>query len=42
MELVDCGESFEAVRCPHCGTPLEIESWQDAMDRASTAKGSGT
>lgn len=29
----DCGENFEAIRCPHCSIELEIEPWQELMDR---------
>lgn len=28
----DCGENFEAVRCPGCGTQLAIATWQAWMD----------
>lgn len=41
VELVDCGESFEEVRCPSCRAPLEIETWQDAMSQAYDGEGFG-
>jgi hypothetical protein len=27
----DCGENFERVRCPHCGSEISIGLWQDWM-----------
>ncbi len=35
----DCGENFESVACPHCGTELEVESWQGSMDRDYSEEG---
>lgn len=29
----DCGENFESIRCPHCDTEIEVEHWQELMDR---------
>ena len=34
VEFIDPGESFDSVFCNHCGQNLEIEYWQDAMDKA--------
>ncbi|MEZ4340150.1 MAG: hypothetical protein R3B82_26305 [Sandaracinaceae bacterium] len=41
VQLVDCGESFEQVRCPACGEDLEIDSWQDGMSAAFDGDGFG-
>lgn len=41
VELVDCGQNFEHVRCPSCGAELAIETWQDAMDEAYDGAGFG-
>jgi hypothetical protein len=27
----DCGENFQRVLCPSCGSELEMEWWQDSM-----------
>lgn len=32
--FADCGELLETIRCPHCGSEIETEAWQEAMDRA--------
>jgi hypothetical protein len=32
--FVDQGEWFEQVRCPKCGTAIDIHWWQDRMDEA--------
>ncbi|WP_111306817.1 hypothetical protein [Confluentibacter sediminis] len=34
IEFIDSGENFESVRCNHCGQKIEIENWQEAMDKA--------
>jgi hypothetical protein len=33
IRFVDCGSNFEAVSCPVCGSGLELEWWQNEMDR---------
>lgn len=38
IEFVDAGANFESISCPHCGTQLEVEWWQDAMDRAAETR----
>jgi hypothetical protein len=35
----DCGENFEAVRCPGCGAEIAIETWQEWMDADYTDDG---
>jgi hypothetical protein len=35
----DCGENFERVRCPGCGTEIEIATWQGWMARDYTERG---
>lgn len=34
----DCGANFEKVLCPLSGEEIELELWQDAMDRAAVTK----
>lgn len=34
IEFIDCGENFESVSCNHCEQTIEIENWQEAMDKA--------
>lgn len=34
VEFIDSGENFESVYCNLCGQTIEIENWQDAMDKA--------
>lgn len=34
IEFVDQGENFESVSCNLCGQNIEIEDWQNAMDKA--------
>jgi hypothetical protein len=32
VQLHDCGENFESVRCPHCDATLDIDKWTDLLD----------
>jgi hypothetical protein len=34
IEFVDQGENFESVSCNLCGREINIESWQNGMDKA--------
>ena len=34
IEFVDQGENFDSVSCNLCGQNIEIEDWQNAMDKA--------
>jgi hypothetical protein len=34
IEFVDQGENFDSVSCNLCGQNVEIEDWQNAMDKA--------
>ena len=34
IEFVDQGENFESVSCNLCGKTIDIEYWQNAMDKA--------
>ena len=34
VEFIDCGENFESVTCNLCGHNIEMEAWQEAMDKA--------
>ncbi len=34
LTFVDCGNNFERVICPACGTELPITTWQQMMDGA--------
>jgi hypothetical protein len=31
IQLIDCGENFESIRCPACGLMMTIEWWQERM-----------
>lgn len=33
-EFVDCGSNLESICCPICGTSLDFDWWNEAMDRA--------
>ncbi len=33
VEFVHCGQNFERIFCPSCGTPITMEVWQDWMDQ---------
>jgi hypothetical protein len=35
ISFVDCGECFEKVICPGCGNEIQMEFWQEAMEKAS-------
>jgi hypothetical protein len=30
--FIDCAGNFERILCPHCGSELATERWQEAMD----------
>ena len=32
VRFVDCGENFEAIRCPRCRREIPVDWWQDQMD----------
>lgn len=32
--FVDCGQNLEAVRCPGCGSDIEMGWWSDQMERS--------
>lgn len=34
VEFIDSGENFESVSCNLCGLNIDIENWQEAMDKA--------
>jgi hypothetical protein len=34
IEFVDQGENFDSVSCNQCGHKIEMEDWQNAMDKA--------
>lgn len=34
VQFIDCGEEPEHIFCPWCGRELDIEFWQEAMDKA--------
>ena len=34
VEFIDSGENFESVTCNLCGQNIEIENWQETMDKA--------
>jgi hypothetical protein len=36
IRFVDCGANFSSVRCHLCGSELETDWWQEAMDRAAS------
>jgi len=38
IRFYDCGENFEKVTCPCCGKNLDIEWWQDEMDRTAESE----
>ena len=38
LRFFDCGANFERVLCPLSGEEIELELWQDAMDRAWDTK----
>jgi hypothetical protein len=31
-EFFDCGENFDRVRCPACGSEISIDWWKDRLD----------
>jgi len=33
VQCHDCGQNFERIACPHCGTGISIDWWGAAMDR---------
>ena len=37
VTFVDCGNNFEGVGCPACGTELALTTWQEMMDAAYAA-----
>jgi len=38
IEFVDQGENFESINCNNCTCDIEIQVWQDAMDKAFEKK----
>jgi hypothetical protein len=32
FEFFDCGENFERIRCPGCGSEIPVEWWRDRME----------
>ena len=34
VEFIDSGENFESVSCNLCGLNIDIDNWQEAMDKA--------
>jgi hypothetical protein len=39
IRLFDAGSNFERIMCPGCGSPIELEWWQAAMDADYTEQG---
>ncbi len=35
IRFYDCGENFEKILCPICSSELDIDWWQEKMDKAS-------
>jgi hypothetical protein len=35
VEFIDQGSNFEAIECPKCKSDLEIDWWQENMERAN-------
>ena len=34
IQFIDCGGGLELIFCPWCGHALDIQHWQEAMDKA--------